>query len=371
MISSGQDVKKRFFTYGSNSMLREATNSMRAPTLKDVARKAGVGIATASTVLNGGSTATRVSNATRQRILDVAAELRYHPNAMARGLRNRRTRTVGVLFESEGPFFITNNPHASAVMEGVLTTGREAGYNVLTFTSQWRDAETSAAPFRDQMTDGILVIAPRRHSDVVRGLTDLGIPVVVVSSPSGDAEVPWVDVDHAQGAALVADHLAELGHRRIAYMSADERVWATFLRGEAFWRRLAALGVRFDAEYAVPPTFDLKLAQENARQLLRHSKPPTAIFAMNDQLAMCALAAAREEGVSVPEQLSVVGFDNIPLSQYVVPGLTTVHHPMVDVGRTAMKMLLQWLEGTKPEPSGIHLPASLVLRGSTAHAPTA
>jgi LacI family transcriptional regulator len=338
---------------------------MRAPTLKDVARQEGVGIATVSTI-NGGSSATRVSAATRQRILEVAAELRYHPNAMARGLRNRKSRTVGVLYDSEGPFLITHNPHASAVMEGILTTGREAGYNVLTFTSRWQDAATSAPLFRDQMTDGILVVAPRRGSDVVRGLASLGIPVVTVSGPSGEAEIPWVDVDHAQGAALAADHLVSLGHTRIAYLAGDPSIWASHRRGEAFWRRLAVHGVRYRPEYAVTGAFNLHETQEIMRGFLALPERPTAVFAMNDQMAMCVMAAAREVGLRVPEDLSVVGFDDIPLCEYLVPRLTTVQHPMVEVGQVGMKLLLQRLDGTVPEDAGREVPAALVARDSTA-----
>ncbi|GAB4462033.1 MAG: LacI family DNA-binding transcriptional regulator [Armatimonadaceae bacterium] len=356
---------------------------MRAPTLKDVAHKAGVGVVTASTVLNGASTQTRVSQATRQRILDAAAELRYHPNAMARGLRRRQTQTLGVLFDNPTPFTLQTNPHTSAIMEGILTTGREKGYNVLIFTPEWESAKSSAPLFRDHSTDGIIVIAPRRHSDTVSGLCDLGIPVVVASAPAELPGVPWVDVDNVRGAQLVADHLADLGHRRVAYLPGDESQYSVGERREALFERLLGRGILECADYCVPGTFSSSQLTANIELLLKLPNRPTAVFATNDNMAIALLRIAREHGIKVPEQLSVVGFDDVPLARYVTPQLTSVRHPIAEVGRWAAETLIRKLntpvrkvvhdvneeEVEASEVQGMRLMPELVVRGTTAPAP--
>jgi LacI family transcriptional regulator len=338
---------------------------MRAPTLKDVAQRAGVGVVTVSSVINGASTPTRVSPSTRQRIIQAAAELRYHPNAMARGLRNRRVHTIGVLFDTFSPFAITHNPHAGGILEGILTTGRETGYNCLVFTAEWQNAEVSAATFRDKLTDGILIVAPRVGSDTVEGLNALGIPTVVISTESRVAGVPWVDVDNAQGARLAAEHLAKLGHTRIAHLRGDERQWSVRERSEAFWARLAEFGIAERPEYVLPGTFSVGISYKSARHLLESPEPPTAIFATNDLLAMAALDAARDTGVGVPDELSIVGFDDVPTAVYVRPQLTTVRHPFGEVGSAAVHLLISRLNGEACPEEGIRLPLELIVRGST------
>lgn len=344
---------------------------MRAPTLKDVARKAGVGVVTVSSVINGASTPTRVSDATRQRIIQAAAELRYHPNAMARGLRRRRVHIMGVLFDTHSPFVISNNPHASGVLEGILTTGREAGYNCLVFTTEWQNAEVSATLFRDQLTDGILVIAPRVGSDTVEGLATLDIPLVVVSAEARVKDVPWVDVDNALGARLAAEHLASLGHTRIAYLAGHETQWSVRERHAAFWSRLAEFGIEERPEYRRVGTFSLSGSYKSAQYLLELPEPPTAIFATNDALAMAAMDAARVMGVSIPEELSIVGFDDVPMAVHVRPQLTTLRHPIREVGCIAIQLLLNRINGESIENPGVRLPPELIVRGSTGIAKSA
>jgi LacI family transcriptional regulator len=342
---------------------------VRAPTLKDVAQRAGVGVVTASCVLNGAAkTGTRVSEETRRRILAAAAEVQYHPNAHARGLRRSRAHTLGVLFPTTEPA-IVSNPYASGVLAGIVAECAARGYGIHLFTQPWEGAEKSARTFRDQRTDGVLVIAPAVGSDIAAGLEGLSLPTVVVSSPSGSASVPYVDVDNAAGARLAARHLLALGHRRIAHQFGDPTQASVAERRAAFLAELAAAGIAPPAEHLAGGSFDRDECFRIAGRLLSLPEPPTAVFATNDDIALDLVAAARSRGLRVPEDLSVVGFDDYPAARLVSPALTTVRHPLWEVGASAVRLLLERVEGeadTPPSSGPLLLAPELVVRASTA-----
>ena len=336
-----------------------------APTLSDVAGQAGVSKVAASVVLNGSRSNARVSDATRSRILQAAADLRYYPNAMARGLVQRRMHMLGVLFHMTASI-VAIDPYASAILQGILTAAADTGNSIVIFPEPWRDAHRSAARFRDQCTDGILVIAPRLDSDMLPELASFGLPLVSVSSPADQYAMPSVKVDNLKGERLAAEHLLALGHRRIAHLTGEVNQASGSARRDGFRHALAAAGVDVPAEYMEPCSYAGKEGYEATRRLLRLPQPPTAIFAGNDRIALAAMEAARDSHVAVPEELSLIGFDDTPPASLVTPPLTTVRQPLEQIGEKAARLLIARVEGQPVAPTTHLLEPELIVRGSTA-----
>lgn len=334
------------------------------PTLTDVALVAQVSRDTVSVVLNGSRSNTRVSGATRQRVLDAAAELRYYPNALARGLVRRRMDTLGVLFAAPIQPSIIDNPYAAGLLSGIIGEAALAGLNVTHYTQRWRSAQESAARFRDQRTDGVLVLVPPSGSDVVSALVSLGLAVVVVGT-SDQREAHSVDTDNALGARLAVEHLVALGHRRIAHIMGDAHFEHVSVRRDAYLSALMDAGIAPRREYVLPGAYRAPEARANLVHLLRLPEPPTAIFAGNDMLAMWALEQARELGVRIPQDLSIVGFDDVDMASQVTPPLTTVRQPLRELGALATRLLLKQIEGDS-EPVSLHVvPPEMVVRSTT------
>jgi LacI family transcriptional regulator len=344
-------------------------NTIQKPTtLKDIARHVGVSVNAVSTVLNETRSSASVSMATRERIRKAAEDLRYSPNVMARGLKSMRLKSIGVSYHSSPPDYIVTDHYCSSVLRGILNAANDAGYNVTHFHRPWRDARESASSFRAQGIDGFLLVQPWAGSDMVSGLSALGIPLVVISTSSDVHNVPSVDVDNDKVTRLALGHLLGLGHRRIAHLYLDGR-HASFdsaTRREIFLKAMAEAGL------SVPPQYLQSVTGEYeedciaaAAALFALPEPPTALFATNDWLARRTIEAACALGIRVPEQFSVVGVDNNPLAAWP-PTLTTIRQPIVEMAAEATRMLIALTEGR-------HIPAQthwfdpeLIVRESTA-----
>jgi DNA-binding LacI/PurR family transcriptional regulator len=339
----------------------------RPPTIKDVARACGVSVATVSYVING----TRVLKPdTRVRILKAMEEMNYHPNAVARSLSSRRVYTIGVhcgvLKAAE---FITNS-YAAGILSGVLDRASQAEFDVTLFTARWQSVQKSAPMLRDGRTDGILLVAPPTSSDMLEGLAASGRPLVAISAPPQPG-IPVVDVDNYSGAKMSARHIIELGHKRIAAILGDTDLAAFAPRHQGFCDALEEAGLPRKPDWIVPSRFDGSLAFEQTCTLLRGREPPTAICAGNDSIAIAVLDAARSLGVHVPQQLSVVGFDDSPFAAVVTPTLTTIRQPLHAIGACAATLLIERMEKQNPQDSQqVHLLApELVVRDSTSVVP--
>ena len=375
-MTKGLVITERAGSEARTDVTTMRDSSPKAPTLSDVARAAGVSPYTVSVVLNGARSNTRVSDTTRKRILDSAADLRYHPNALARSLAKRQTNTLGVLFGVVQSTAALSNAYASGILQGIVAHAAARGYDVLLYTELWKDAEQSAARYRDRRTDGVIVVAPLTDMDVVAGLSTLHLPLVAVSAaPDACPEgVPNLDVDNGAGVRSAVDHLASLGHRRIAHLTGDANVASVPLRRAAFEGAMAERGLAVPPGYVVPCTYDAHTVPDALPPLLlSRPDPPTAVFAGNDNIAIAVLEFARRNGLRVPEDLSVVGFDDIPAASQVTPALTTLHQPLPEIGGAAADALLDLLE---PSPAGQDaaaalspVPPTLIVRESTGPAP--
>jgi LacI family transcriptional regulator len=330
-------------------------------TLRFLADELGLSPASVSLVLNRAPAAKAIPPATQERIRAAAAAFDYRPNTIAKSLRHRRTLTVGVMVPeiSEG--------YAALVMSGIEDALLQAGYLYFVASHRHRDDLLEEYPrlMLDRSVDGLIgVDTPIRSA--------LPVPVVTVSGHDDVDGVTNIVLDHEQAAAKAIEHLHALGHRRIAYIkgqrfSSDTTVrWRT-IREAARAHRLPidkALVGQLDGDSPLP---DLGFAV--TRTLLAARPRFTALFAFNDISALGAIRAIREAGLRVPEDVSVVGFDDIPSAAYQNPGLTTVRQPLYEMGQRAAFTLVGRLEApTARVPRTISLEPSLVVRGTTAPA---
>lgn len=332
-------------------------------TIRDVAKECGVSVTTVSFVLN--NSPRPVSPETRRRVTEVARRLNYYPNAMARGLVQRRMNSLGVLFAQVEASIVTNK-YATGILEGVFAEAVSCGYDIHLYTRPWESAEVSAPRFRNNQTDGTLIIVPGIDSDMVTGLKRFGVPTVVVSSPTAIEGVSYVDIDNVQGARLVANHLLSLGHKRIAHVMGRRQQHSVLDRRDAFVAALERSGVPVRPEYLVGDSFFQERVIQTARELLSLPEPPTAIFATNDDIALHIVRVAQEMGFVVPRDLSVIGFDDYLQAQHSNPPLTTIHHPLAEIGRKATQLLLARIENEAVEDERCIFAPTLVVRGTTA-----
>lgn len=326
--------------------------------IADVAAQAGVGIATVSRVLNG---RTNVAAATRERVLEAIRTLDYRPSALARNLSLKRTMVIGVVT----PFL--TNPSPIERVRGIVTALGDSPYDLALFdvesaSRQQRAFRLLADPHR---TDGLLIVSLVPPAEEIRLLQAGGISTVLVDARHDT--LPSVVVDDVEGGAIATRYLLELGHRRIAFIgdkAPDEfRFDSSRDRTVGYRRALAEAGVPERAEYVREGTQSRHLARSIAEELLRLPEPPTAIFAASDIQALGVLEAARGLQVSVPDELSVIGFDDIEIASYA--GLTTIRQPLFESGRRGAELLLGALGGVAPPAQVETLALDLVVRGTT------
>jgi DNA-binding LacI/PurR family transcriptional regulator len=338
----------------------------RPPTMADVARVVGVSHQTVSRVLSGHP---NVRDATRAEVMRAIEELGYRRNSSARALVTRRTHTLGV---------VACNPTLfgpASTLSGLEEAAREEGYMVSAVTLR-RQTRAAMAEAIDHLSDwgveGIVVIVPQREA--VAALADLRPPFPVVTVEGGhDLDIPVVAVDQQLGARLATGHLLGAGHRTVWHVSGP-RDWLEAEARMAGWR--AALE---EAGTEVPPPLTgdwtplsgYRAGQELAGRVAggaagRRAPDVTAVFVANDQMALGVLRAFREAGLSVPGQVAIAGFDDIPEAEYFSPPLTTVRQDFAAVGRAGVHLLINTLEsGQQPAAERVLIEPRLIVRGST------
>ncbi|GAA5029843.1 LacI family DNA-binding transcriptional regulator [Actinopolymorpha pittospori] len=330
----------------------------RTPTIHDVAARCGVA---ASTVSRAFSRPERVNPATRQRILSIAAQMGYHPNPIARALPSGRTRTLGLLVpDITNPFFLD-------LIRGAERAAATAGYTlVLADTEETSQQETTVVDRLTGAVDGF-VLASSRLSDARLREVYAKTRLVVVNRRV--RPVPGVLIDSATGTRQAAEHLASLGHRRIAYLAGPRASWSDARR----WRTLQAVARQRDLSVVrigpLAPTVEAGVAAADAVVL----NDVTAVVTFNDLLAIGVLRRLRARGVDVPGQVSVVGCDDIFGADFCHPPLTTLTAPIESAGRSAVDLLLSLFDGDEPGApprQDVVLPTRLTIRDSTAVAPT-
>jgi LacI family transcriptional regulator len=329
-------------------------------TIREVASAAGVSIATVSRVLNGRPD---VAPATREAVLRAVRDQRFSTNRSARALSGGRTGLVGVTLP------LVEAAYFSEILGGTAEALYEQDMRVvLSPTLHLHDrAMTLLDRLMHGTTDGAVLMLPEETNEELKALQRLGYPFVVVDPRVPlDEGVPSVSAANASGARAAIQHLLSLGHRRIAALTGIAEWLASTERLNGYHAAHAAAGVLSDPELVVEGDFTIEGGEASAALLLDGPQPPTAIFAFNDNMAVGVLRAARARGIRVPEDLSVVGFDDSEQAAIVTPALTTVRQPLAEMGRMAVSLLLRLLENQRVEGLNVELATRLVVRDSTA-----
>ena len=332
--------------------------------ITDVARLAGVSVATASRVVSAADYA--VSATTRARVLEAAEALDYVPNALARGLLKSYIPVVGVIVHD------ITDPYFAEVVRGVEDAASVGGFLVITCSSdRVPERELSYVRLLRSMRTGALVFAgsgldhPQLNDEMGRHVAAMRAygAAVVHLSPHGLGE-PDVGVDNATGIAEMVAALVELGHREIAFLGGPMRLHVARHRLDGYRRGLAAAGIPFDERLVLETAFNREAGVDGVDRLLVGDAPFTAILAANDLLALGALQRLAELGIRVPDDVSVAGFDDIQTAGLVAPSLSTVHLPLQEIGRLGFQFAERILAGDRPARR--LLPTELVMRNSTA-----
>jgi len=331
-------------------------------TMKDVAQQAGVSPSTVSHVIND----TRfVSQQLRDRVLHAMRELNYQPSAVARSLRTKRTQVVALVIPD------ITNPYFPEVARGVQDVAEENEYSViLCNTDRVRGRELRfLKALRGQRVDGLILNPSEVTSGDLQDLQDAQIPVVLIGSQIDHPDLDVVMVDNVQGAYDAVSHLIDLGHRRIGLVGGSRAASSGEQRFQGYIRALADLDIPIDEEIITEGRFTREGGYESMKRLLALQAPPTAVFASSDVMAIGALMAIQEEGLQVPNDVSLVGFDDIAEASTTTPKLTTVSQPKYQTGQVAAQLLFDRVEGASPgERQKIVLSHQLVIRDSTARA---
>jgi LacI family transcriptional regulator len=312
------------------------------PTIKDVARAAGVSITTVSHVIND----TRfVSDELRARVLAAMEELDYRPNILARSLRRGETKTIGLVVPDN------SNPFFAEMARTVEDLGFAAGYSVILCNSD--DNLAKEAAYIDvlitKQVDGVVFIASGSSQEHLAELSQQGIPYVVVDREIDGSLADVILVNNELGGYVATRHLIELGHRRIACITGPSQLTPSADRVRGYRRAVREFRIVEDEELVVPGDFRAQGGEAALEGLLQVSPPPSAVFACNDMMAIGVLRAARNVGLRVPGDLSVVGFDDIPLASAVSPALTTVAQPTTELARHSVRLLLARMQNSQED----------------------
>jgi len=326
---------------------------MKKISISEVASTAGVSTTTVSRVINAVPT---VSEENRQRVLQAIKKLKYHPNPSAQHLAAGKTNTIGVIIPRfEGIF---QSYYALEVLKGVGMTAEQIRCDLLLHITDGRTFVNPSA------VDGVLFIDVDGEEELVDRVLEEGLPVVVLNHYLEDLPVSCVAVDNTTAAQMVVDYLARLGHREIATITGDLRTQAGLNRLDGFVKAMKARDLSLQEAYIQHGDFRLPGARAAAERLLALKNRPTAVFAASDDMAVEVINVALAKGVRVPEELSVVGFDDNPIAAHGRVPLTTVHQPLSEMGRTGLELLRQQMQGKKHSPNKLLLPTTLVERQS-------
>lgn len=338
----------------------------RRVTNRDVAQRAGVSTAVVSYVLNDGPRP--VSPEIRERVLEAARALDYHPHAIARGLRNRRSNTIGFIVADFMPQTTFVAPYTTGILNGIVDELKQRDHYLIIFhIGVGENVDKLRDLLREGRLDGIIVRFPENpaaNDQLLELIVNSKLPCVCLEREASSAHhYPSITIDEVAGATTATRFLIERGHRRIAHIVGDLRMRSAQIRLESYKNTLLAHGLPFDPLLVQGGSWTAKDATLAAHRLFDLADPPTAIFAANDNLAFNAIRVARERGLRVPQDVAVLGYDDAPIEYDLLSSLTTMRLPLERMGRQAAELILKQVAGE--EAGSIVIVPELVQRGST------
>lgn len=328
--------------------------------IKDIASRAGVSIATVSHAFRNPG---RVSDATRQKVLDAAKEVGYSPNRLAASLRTSRSGNIVVIIPDIA------DAHNAKIIRAIEKVAHSRGYSVLLGDTQGKQARERefAAMTSSRQADGIILMSHRlpfdrdEHGEPVEKLP----PLVSGCEFTGLESIPIVAIDDTQAAIDATNHLIEFGHKDIAVVTGDMDTPSSRDRLAGFRQAMSKAGLQVQEDLIAYSMYTLRGGEEGAASLLLKKNRPSAIFCFSDELALGCMYALRKNGFSIPEDISVMGFDGIQVAKYMSPSLTTVAQPTQEIGTSCATILLDMIEGKAPSSLKTTLPYQLIVRQST------
>ncbi len=331
-------------------------------TLQDIATRLGVSVATVSRALAGYP---GVAPATRQRVVQAAQEMGYHPNVTARRLQKQRTDAIGFIISTFGPRF--SDPYFSETLAGIGNAAAEQDYDVLVSTRSPDTPEEMQAYERfvqGRRVDGMLVVRTREHDTRIVYLLEQQFPFVACGRSRVENDFCYLDVDGTTGVREATQHLINLGHRRIAIILPPKNMMFTHYRWLGFEEAVAEAGLPIEEALVEYGDLTEHSGHEAGRAFLTRDDPPSAIVACNDLMALGVISAAQGLGLTVGRDVAVVGFDDVSLAAHSHPPLTTVRQPVYEMGQRICRMLIRLIEGETLEERHVILSPQLVVRES-------
>ncbi len=332
--------------------------------MRDVADLAGVSQATVSYVLNAKSS-TRISPETRRRVLDAADTLSYRPNAIARAMVSGKSKIIGTYQPHEGKSVLAGF-WTNSVIRGISEALHSQQFHLLLYGYR-ESEEPSLSAFMDGRVDGLIVLAPHKTDALPRQLAMSGFPTAIISGVGyDDTDAISVDADNVQGARLAMDHLVDLGHSQIALLAGPVGVPNAEDRRKGYELAVQEHNLPVPQSYRIQSGFSREQGEEAAIAALNLNPRPTALLAPNDISALGVLNACAIRGLRVPDDVSVIGFDNVPYCELCTPRLTTIAQPAIEMGRGAAEMMLSLISDELFPEKNRKYPLELIIRESTA-----
>lgn len=324
-------------------------------TIVDVARESGVSYSTVSRVLNGFE---HVKDSTRQRVLEAADKLGYVANLQARSLAGGKTNIIGILVPE------LSNGYIGEIVRGADEELFRSDYNMMLYTTHRYQGKESAyvKSIYSGLSDGLLLIVPITQKTYLDALKDQNFPYVLVDQADETSNV--VNSTNWQGAYDATTYLIGLGHRKIAHITGMPAISTAHERLEGYKAALNDHHIPVNENYILEGDFNHKLGYIQAQKIMVMEDRPTAVFAANDLTALGTLEAARDHGLSIPDDISIIGFDDIPQARLSFPKLTTMRQSLDEMGRTAVKLLLEQIANPEQPPQRVTLTTQLVERES-------
>lgn len=324
-------------------------------TIKDVAKAAGVSISTASYALNG---VDKVSEKTREKVIKIAKELNYTPNSVARNLKTKKTELIGLfVHDINGPFY-------DKLIKGIQEVVNIKGYELIVFCDSGQKPGTSYNFLKERRIDGAIIISSNITNEQIQNIASKDFPIVVLDRYLNAENLCNVVIDNKKGAKDAVQYLIDLGHKKIGFISGPDKSYDNEERFKGYVDTLSSNSMEVNYQHILKGKFTEESGYDAIKNFLKEKEElPTAFFSSNDEMAIGAIKALQEENYRIPEDVAIVGFDDILISSYIQPKLTTVRRPMYEMGSFSAHILLSMLLG-KSAKSSMILSTELIIRES-------